>query len=260
MSLENALWGAGVAAELAVVALLIYRRAWKNFPVFCTYLAWTLLSDTGNFIVRRSFGKHYLAIYLIETSIDAALQFGILVELMWSVLRPIRKSLSPLTLLIIALLILGLGGVIWPFTGIEQWARLAPDWRILIRVQQSTAILRILIFLLIAGLSQLLSISWRDRELQIATGLGIYSIISVTVEALHAHQVYGPAYRHLNEFVVISYLGSLLYWAVSFATQESKRREFTPEIQNALLAMAGAARATRVALHDSTPTSKGLHR
>jgi hypothetical protein len=43
----------------------------------------------------------------------------------------------------------------------------------------------------------------------------------------------------------------LLYWLVSFAQKEAERREFTPQMQNFLLAMGGAAHSTRVALTES---------
>jgi hypothetical protein len=51
--------------------------------------------------------------------------------------------------------------------------------------------------------------------------------------------------------VAASYTCSLLYWVYCFAQQEAKRREFTPQMQNFLLAMAGTARSTRVSLSDS---------
>ena len=260
VNLENTLWCAGIVAEIVVLGLLYYRRAWRNFPVFCIYMAWGLCSDAGNFLVHHFFMDRYLTVYMVETATDSALQFGILVELTMSVFRPIRKSLSPAFLAIVILTILALGAILWPFSGVEALQQLSVEWRVLVRLQHTASILRILLFLLIAGFSQLLSIGWRDRELQIATGLGIYSIVSVAVGALQTHYALGPQFRQLNRFAVIAYLASLVYWAVSFATQEARRREFTPEIQNALLTMASAARATRVALHDSAGTAKKMSR
>ena len=118
-------------------------------------------------------------------------------------------------------------------------------------VQQTASILRILFFLVLAGCSQFLSIGWRDRELQVATGLGFYSLVSLAVEILHSHQAMGPQYALLNQVVVASYLISFAYWIFSFAQKEAKRREFTPQMQSLLLAVAGTARSTRVALMDS---------
>lgn len=47
------------------------------------------------------------------------------------------------------------------------------------------------------------------------------------------------------------YVCCLLYWAVAFAQKEAERREFTPQMQKFLLAVAGAARSARVGFDDS---------
>jgi hypothetical protein len=252
VSLDNTLWFAGMVAEAAVLGLLLYRRVWKTFPIFCVYIVWVLLTDAANFIVHRSFLSHYLTIYLIETAVDSALEFGVLVELAWSVLRPIRTSLPRVTLLVVGILIVVAGAVIWPFAGIHELASWPLEVRTLVRMQQTASILRILFFLVLAGCSQLLSISWRDRELQVATGLGFYSFVSLGVAVMHSHQGLVPEYRYLNQVVVASYLLSFSYWIFSFAQKEAERREFTPAMQNFLLAMAGTARSTRISLAESS--------
>jgi hypothetical protein len=95
-----------------------------------------------------------------------------------------------------------------------------------------------------------LSIGWRDRELQIATGLGFYSIVSLLVTLIHSHQTWSPQYHWLDLASSIGYLGSLTYWVLSFATKEQKRKEFSPQMQQLLLLMGGGARADRMSLGD----------
>jgi hypothetical protein len=252
VSLDNKLWVATVVVEVAIAALLVYRRAWRNLPVFCAFCAWVLLSDAGNYVVQRYFTKSYTTVYLVETIIDSVLEISVLVELAWSVLRPIRAKLSRKALVGVGVVIVAVGAVIWPFAGIHGIAELPPVWRNLVHVEQTASILRILFFLVLAGFSHLLSIGWRDRELQVATGLGIYSIVSLSVDIVHSHQGMSPLYGRLNQFVAASYICSLLYWVYSFATKEAERREFTPQMQSFLLAMAGNAKATRIALADSS--------
>ncbi|MDE3189075.1 MAG: hypothetical protein KGM96_16310 [Acidobacteriota bacterium] len=253
MGVDNTFWLAGVLAETAVVSLLVYRRAWRILPVFFIYCIWGLITDAGNYPVWRFFHNRYLTVYLIETALDSVLQFSVLVELTWSVLRPIRASLPRRSLVIVGLVLVTLCSVIWPFSGIEK-AQLSTQAYLLANMQQTVSILRILFFLALAGCSQLLSIGWRDRELQVATGLGFYSLVSLGAAMLRAHQTSVFQYSHLNRFVVASSVLSLLYWAFSFAQKETVRREFTPQMQNLLLAMAGVAQANRVALADSVRT------
>jgi hypothetical protein len=262
MGLDNTIWLAGILIEAVVVGLLFYKRIWRLLPLFCVYLVWDLLSNVGDFAARHflhSAFTSYLTIYLVETVIDSVLQFGVLVELTWSVLRPIRSSLPRYTLLFITILVLGVGAVVWPFAaapGVGHYAQ----FRLIVHLQQTVSILRILFFLALAGCSQLLSIGWRDRELQVATGLGLYSLVSLGVTVVQAQQTKGTMYGQLNQFVVGAFICSLLYWVFSFVQKEAERREFTPQMQSFLLAMAGAARANRTALAESSIADRSFRR
>lgn len=252
MNLDTTLWFAGIVTEAAVLGLLLYRRAWRVLPFFCVYSTWTLFSDIGAYTLLHFWPSSYLTAYLAEVVLDSLLQLGVLVELAWSVLRPFRASLPRRSLVAISLFILALAAIIWPLANIPGFSSLPPQWHLLMRVQQTVSILRIFVFLLLAACSHLLSIGWRNRELQVATGLGFYSLVSVAVAMLHAHQAMGPLYRRLDQLVVASYLCSLLYWTFCFAQKEAKRHEFTPQMQSFLLNLAGHARETRSALSGST--------
>jgi apolipoprotein N-acyltransferase len=107
-------------------------------------------------------------------------------------------------------------------------------------------------FLILAACSQMLSIGLKDRELQVATGLGFYSLVSLSVTVWHSHQTTSQQYVALEGLVAATYVCSLLYWVYSFAQEEAKRREFSPQMQSMLLAVAGAARSSRIALGDSS--------
>jgi len=183
---------------------------------------------------------------------DSLFQFGVLVEVSWSVLRPLRASLPRWTPLAVATLILIVGAAVWPFVSSPVLNTSPLASRMIFHVDETFAILRILFFLILAGCSQLLSIGWRDRELQIATGLGFYSLVSLAVAMRHTSQTYGTQYHLLDQLMAFSYVCSLAYWGVCFATKEAQRREFTPQMQSLLLAMAGTARSTRIALTESS--------
>jgi hypothetical protein len=252
MSLDNALWLIGVVTEAAVVGLLVYRRVWRTLPIFFVYCASDLLVNAAGFPVMRFFPAAYVRLYLAATVVESALEIGVLVELAWSVLRPFRASLPRGALVVVCGLVLALGAAIWPFAVIPGFGSLPPEFHVLMRLRQTTSILRILFFLGLAGGSQLLSIGWRDREVQVATGLGFYSLASLAVAMLHAHLTMGSQYTLLNQVEVAAYLCSLLYWVFSFAQKEAERREFSPQMQGFLRVVAGTARATRVAMADST--------
>ena len=259
MSLDNILWLAGDGATAVVVALLVGRHVFRSFPIFCSYLVWGLLEDGALFAAQHRFPANYYDIYVIVLIIDSVFQFGVLVELSWSVLRPIRASLPRWSLLVVAAIIALIGAAVWPLVSGPGVSGFSLTGRLLVHVSETFSILRILFFLVLAGCSQLLSIGWRDRELQVATGLGFYSLVSLAVWMHHAGQATGPQYHLLDQLVSVSYVCSLAYWGVCFATKEAERREFTPQMQTLLLAMAGTARTTRITMAEST-ADKNRHR
>jgi hypothetical protein len=252
MNVDNAIWLAGTLTEVAVIGLLFYRRFWRSFPVFCVYCIWDLLSDLAEYVISQYSAARYFQALFTITIIDSVLLFCVLVELAWSVLRPLRASLPRSAFVVVGILILVAGVAIWPFAALPGLAHATSKAGLLFtQLQQTSSILQILFFLLLAGGSQLLSIGWRDRELQVATGLGIYSIVSLTVAVLETHQTTASEYQNLVRFELATYVVCLVYWVFSFAQKEAERREFTPQMRSFLLAAAGAARTTRVALHDS---------
>ena len=248
---DTTLWLLAIGLEGLVLALLLKRRISRLLPVFTTYIAWTILSDLAMWIVGRKIPSHYVMIYTVEMVIDSSLQFCVLVELAWSVLRPARALLPRTALIAIGGVILLMGAVVWPFVGITGLPAVTFQVHQVIQLQQTFAILRIVFFLLLAVFSQLLAISWRNRELQVATGMGFFSLVSLGMALIQAHQVSVVQYRVADEIIRASYFCCLLYWTVSFLRKEAPRQEFSPKMQNLLLAVAGVARAQRLAIDEA---------
>jgi len=254
LNLDTILWLAGLFAEAGVIAFCLRTRLFRSAPMFCSYIVWSLFVDIVFLFLHLRYlpsSPIYFWSYILQMVLDSLFQFAVLVELGWGVLRPIRASLPRQSILILALLIVLAGAVIWPIAAWTIPTNLSSSGRTLVQVQQTFAVLRVVVFMALAGFSQMLSIGWRNRELQIATGLGFYSMISLGVSLIHTHQAPGLRYGELDSLVMASYLCSLLYWVYSFSQREEERQEFTPQMRSFLLAVAGAARGNRVALADS---------
>lgn len=262
MNLDNAFWLAYIVVEAALVGLLAYRRAWRLLPFFFVYCIWDILSNSFSLVASSflHFGySTYLNTYLAQTIIDSALQFAVLVELAWSVLRPIRSSLPRFAIVGITFVILAIGAAIWPFTVYSTLPSYSLELRIVCYLVRTVSILRILIFMVLAGCSQWLSIGWRNRELQVATGLGFYSLVTLAVTFVQPHLNSPDLYVRLNQLGVSGFLCALVYWIISFSQKEEARQEFTPQMQKVLLAVAGAAHSTRVSLGGSHGGSARKH-
>jgi len=252
VTLDMGLWLIGVLMEVAVIALLVSRCVYRDYPAFFVYSVWGLASDVVGIALQRLPGSHYNQWYLFELPIDLFLQFGVLVELAWSVLRPFRNLLPRWTVFAIIALIALAAAAIWPFARIPNFAALPLQWNFIARLQQTSSILRVLFFLGIAGCSQVLAIGWRNRELQIATGLGFYSLVTLAATALQKRQANSDRYHLLDLLISASYFCSLLYWVVSFAQKEAARREISPKMQSIVRNLAGTTRIARVALAESS--------
>jgi hypothetical protein len=250
---------AGLGAEAVVVALLFYRRIYRIVPIFCLYILSTIATDLAMMAVSHYYSvqdSRYTQIYMVELSLDFLFQFCVLVELAWAVLRPIRDALPRRSIVIIAAFLLLVGAAMWPIAGRVTLPFPDPHYHTLMRLQQAFAMLRVLFVFVLAGFSQLLAIGWRDRELQIATGLGFYSLMNLGGSILHTHHASSALYHNVDVIVGFSYFCSLLYWVLSFAQQEAPRHEFTPRMQGFLLAVSGAARADRLALEEMRKSNK----
>jgi hypothetical protein len=251
--LDSVFVGCGAAAEAVLILLVLRLRLFRSFPAFLIWVCWSLVNDIYFFVATAQKIPPSLGKYELETIVDTILMFAVLVELAWNVLRPIRSSLPKASWLVIVGLILAAGTLVWFVAGLTVPEYLHPEGKVFFRLVQTGAILRVVVFLALAGFSQLLSIGWRNRELQIATGFGFYSIVSLAVTVMHIHlsSSYGQ-YHLLDEAVAVSYLVALCYWDFAFATREAERREFTPQMQSFLLAAAGTARAGRIGIANTS--------
>lgn len=256
MSMDVALWWGAIAIEAGLIALALYRRVYRLLPIFFIWLCWAVTSDLVMWSVRTIAPDRYLPLYMVEMPLDSVLQFVVLVELTWSVLRPFRSSLPRGALWVVIAILVLLAGIVWPIAGISALGNMPNPYRLMFKLLQTFSILRILLFLMMAAFSQVLAIGWRDRELQVATGFGFYSIVSVAGAMLHAQMPGLDRYHHIDQIVAISYLCSLFYWVFSFVQQEAPRQEFTPRMQSFLLAVSGTARSNRLALEEIRKSGK----
>jgi hypothetical protein len=250
VALESIFRFAGFGTEIVLIALILTKRLYRTFPVFSAYLIWDLLDNLILYFISFGNPSVYFYAFLVALAVDSVFVFAVLVELAWSVLRPFRSALPRSAIVVVAFVVGLVAAAVWPFAHSAAYLHYGPQSRLLIHTEQTVSIMRVLFFLVLAGCSQLLSISWRDREMQIATGLGLYSLVSIAISIMEAGAT-GTIHYRLDQITLASYMCSLLYWVFSFSKQAAPRREFTPQMQGFLLAMAGTARNTRISLTDA---------
>jgi hypothetical protein len=254
MTLDSNLELVSAIVQTIVIGLLIVRRIYKTLPLFSSYLIWLLLLQGASALLSKYAENHsaaYQRQFFVASVLDTVFLLCVLAELSMSVLSPIKSALSRWTGPVVAILLAVAFGAIWKFAIPPGFSKLTSTSQHAVHIDIASSVLRILFFLVLAGFSQLLSISLRDRELQIATGLGFYSLVSLSIVVLHINQGASTAdairmYHILDEIVTAAYTVSMGYWIVAFAQKVPERREFTPQMESFLLAVAGNARNRRL--------------
>ncbi len=108
-ALDAALEIAGITLEIVLLALLSHRRVYRLLPFFYSYIGWCVVSDCVMVFLQYRYASHYLQIFIVQVGLDSALQYCLMVELAWSVLRPIRVSLPRGAVAGISLLLIAVG-------------------------------------------------------------------------------------------------------------------------------------------------------
>ena len=155
-TLDTFLLFVGLIAEASALALLLRRHIYKQFPLFSVYLAWSLINDIGMQFLMRHFASVAMRIYLGSAIIDALFVFCVLSEISMSVLKPIRASLPRWTIFVVAGFIASVCAIVWPFCKTLEEPQ-HHTFQLIVQLQLTTAVVRILFFLALAALSQLLS-------------------------------------------------------------------------------------------------------
>lgn len=220
-TLDILIWYCGMSMEAALIGVVFWRGIARRMPIFCFYLISGLTIDLAMLVIARRSPGHFFNSYLIESSLDVVLQFLVLLELARSVLRPLPTGISRGVLGLLVLFIAGAGELLWRFA--DLWARMdySSEWHLLLRLQITAALLRILFLLILGAILQFLGnhfipVGWGERELQVATGFGVYSLASLAAGMVYTYRVSPVWYYLMGRAVVVSFLGTLIYWLVCF--------------------------------------------
>ena len=257
LTVDGVLWTVTQVTEAAIACLMIKKRSSREYPILLTYMFFNIAADSLAWLLQNA--GIYTKFYFTCTVLDYLFQLLIILEIGRNVLRPSKRSL-PFRL--------------WPIVtgGILVCAIAAATFsppvqstsnaaaHLLLRVTLGLAILKLLLFAGMVGFAQFLGIGWRSWVLQLASALAFYGAVSLLVQLSSSHlSSTDPSYlAHLVIFAQIqsgAYNLMLISWIWAFSRNEAPRKDFTPQMQEVLVTIAGAAKRTRLAI-----TRSGDHR
>lgn len=221
MTLDFAMLACSVVMEGLLLGILMRRGIGRRLPWFCVYIAWSLVSDVAGWVALGISSTFYMRFYLCETLIECVLQFAVLLELAWSMLRSIHATLDKRNVWLVGAALFLAGMMLWPWASAEVPRQLTGPLPLLMHLELTVSLLRILCMVAIVAASRAFAIGWRDGELQVAAGLAFYSICSFIVTVIHSHaSTYSPL---LDRTRTAIYLGVLGYWIVQFVREPARR-------------------------------------
>ena len=247
---------AGLILQATLAFVLIRRRLARFYPIFLLYLFLNLVEDPLGWALQGS--QLYLRYYFIVTVLDYILQLLVLFEIGKNVIRPAKRSipfsLVPAATVGILLCIL----VAVSFSSQAPLIGLGHTRVVLVRVSILLAILKILLFVILAVFAQVLGIGWKSHVLQLASGFAFYGAISLMVQlsstrlAGSDHSSYIVHLTRLAQVQSVVYNGTLAFWIWAFSRNEAPRKDFTPQMQEVLVTIAESAKRTRLSVTRST--------
>src|SRR3984885_1187579 len=256
-TVDNVSIAAGLVLQAALAFVLIPRNLARLYPIFLLYLLLNLVEDPLGWALQGS-GTLYLRYYFVVTILDYILQLLILFEIARNVIRPSKRSIpfpvAPVA--IVGILLCAL--IAASFSPQVQMIGLGHTREILIRVSILLAILKILLFVILALFAQVLGIGWKSHVLQLASGFAFYGAVSLMVQLSSTHVTGSddPSYViHLTRLAQIqsaAYNFTLVFWIWAFSRNEAQRKDFTPQMQEVLVTIAESAKRTRLAVTRSS--------
>lgn len=235
--LAGLLWAAGFTGHVALLAVLLLRRRWREFPVFTGFIAFhAALSPTLYVIYAHGSALWYARVYWSTALIDFGLQLGIVFEIARIVLKPTGTWLRDARKQFFVTA--GLGIVLAAFLA---WILTPPASSRLDELELKgnlfAAFLVCELFLFLSMTATRLGLGWRSHVMAIEQGFAGWIVVAVLTETLHGY--FGSLhYFFVLEYIhMFVYLGALGYWIVQLWRPEPARRPIAPELQEYIVAL-----------------------
>jgi hypothetical protein len=233
------LWVAGFAGHVALLAVLLIRQRWREFPVFTGYAVFQTVWSPILYAIYAHMHSRvglYAHAYWSGALLDFVFQLAIVFEVARVVMKPTGTWLRDARQ---QFLLGGAFGVIlaaalaWFVTppGAHGWGRLE------MKGDLFAAFLVCELFLVIGSTAQKLGLGWRNHVLSIGLGFTVWLVSAVLTETLHGYfgtfRYYYVLY-YAQQFV---YLGALGYWIVQLWLPEPERRPISAELRDYIVAL-----------------------
>jgi hypothetical protein len=207
------LWLAPAVLESVIAMVMLYRKLWRDLPIFFSYLIFEV-ARTCFLFAERSNDNNYFYAYWVTEAVGCLAAFCVIKELFDNAferhlgLRHLGNVLFQWSL---ALLLAAALLIAWTSPGADVTKIMAG----ILIVKRTVTFVEagLLAFLFLFAFA--FGIGWQHYATGVCLGIGIYGAVEVI--AITARAVYGPVANHtFNSMVMAANNCSVLIWAAYF--------------------------------------------
>ena len=223
-SIVQFFWILSTVLQVGLAGVLIYRKAWINFPVFTTYGLFNLAHGLANWAV---YGNRiaYFYVYWIGEAVGILLGFLVVYEVFTTIFHDhaALKKLAASIFSVSVVILMAAASFILFHAGPILSRNLG---RSVIVLEEATRTVEIGLLIVLFACAGAFGLHWRQAVFGVASGLGIFvsvELIAVTMRSQASAALNG-------EFAIargVAYIVSLLVWGTYMliperATDESE--------------------------------------
>lgn len=193
------LWLAPSIVEIGIVAGLLWRKLWQQFPIFFSYLLFEVGRTALLFSVQHSYEKYFYC-YWITECLGCMAAFWVVRELFAVTFNRHLglQKLGDILFRFSALLLAALAVVVALISSGSDVNRLVAG---IVTMKQAVTIFQVGLLGSLFLAAYALGIPWRHYTIGIASGMGVYSAVELALIVMRSH--YGRAYNGLFSWGVL---------------------------------------------------------
>lgn len=229
--LDNVLWATGFAMSVVLLCVLVYRRRFKNIPVFTALIAFEVAETIalfGAYKVGR--GSLYTAIYWPAEFIDFCLELAVVIEIARIVMRPMGSWVQDARKQFVSISVAGIA-----VAALLAWSISPPSTHLLDRWEMRGNLFTSLVICEMVVAMTLtanrLGLGWRSHVMALGQGLTAWSVCAVIIDVLHSYLGRVQGFAALEHVATFVYIGTFGYWIVQLWCQEPSRRPISSDLQ-----------------------------
>lgn len=234
-NLDMDLWVASFVLQTGLLAILLWRGLWRNFPVFTVWIAFEVLLAVSLYEMYLHSAWHwYSRLYWISVWPDFALQLAVAIEIARVVLRPTGTWIRDARALFFTV---GAAGAVaaailswWITPGHSGYGA----WEL--RGNLFTSLVICEIFAAMSMTANRLGLGWRNHVMALGQGLTGWSTVMVLTTALQSY--FGHEYYHdFSRIRIFSFLGAVMWIGVQLWRREPERQPLSEDFQKYIVAL-----------------------